>query len=326
MSRIIKNGVSDDLTNSRQNFVIPALAAELNQVDEIKKLNEYVIEWINNADKEIHEHLKWQLLATPKYFRPITIFTCHKAVTAKPVSEEVFKSAVALEFVHNVSLIIDDILDRSRFRRGKLSLHCKFGLLPALMVSGYLYSAASKIVADDPYGVRLLAELMQRLGIAECVQWRLRKQPLGVEDWRKIASEDTGSMFEICARLGTRDNRLLKFGNLLGMLYHGCDDVGDIRGDAKLGGTGSEDIRDRILTLPAAIAIKDFRVAALFGSDDKNNSSLLNKKFFEALEESEDYLDSIAEEAKKEAVENSNNPDTLLELIKCTRLLSGREN
>jgi geranylgeranyl pyrophosphate synthase len=314
------------LINGSRDFVLPGLAIELNQVDEITRLNEFVTDWIKNADEEIHDHLKWQLLATPKYFRPITIFSCYKAVSDKPVSNEVFRSAVALEFVHNVSLIIDDILDRSRFRRGKLSLHCKFGLLPALMVAGYLYSAASKIVSEDPYSVRLLAELMQRLGIAECVQWRLRMQPLGVEDWRKIASEDTGSMFEICARLGTRNDRLKKFGNLLGMLYHGCDDVGDIRGDAKLGGTGSEDIRDRILTLPAAIAIKDTDVAALFASSDKNNSAVLNEKFFDALEDSEIYLDSIAEEARKEAVENSKNPVRLIKLISCTRLLSGRKN
>jgi hypothetical protein len=44
----------------------------------------------------------------------------------------------------------------------------------------------------------LLAELMQRLGVAECVQWRLRRQPLTVSDWRGIAGEDTGSMFEVC--------------------------------------------------------------------------------------------------------------------------------
>ncbi len=326
MNSDVKNILNNTLINGSEKFIVPSLAYELNQVDEIKKLNEYIVDWIRNADKEIHEHLKWQLLATPKYFRPITIFACHKAVSDKSVSELIFKSAVALEFVHNVSLIIDDILDRSRFRRGKLSLHCKFGLLPALMVAGYLYSATSKILADDPYSIKLLAELMQRLGIAECVQWRLRMQPLGVEDWRKIASEDTGSMFEICARLGTRDDRLLNFGNLLGMLYHGCDDVGDIRGDAKLGGTGSEDIRDRILTLPAAIAIKDVNVAALFASNEKKNSLILNEKFFDALEESENYLDSIAMEAKAEAIENSINPSMLLKLIRCTRLLSGREN
>ena len=97
--------------------------------------------------------------------------------------------------------------------------------------------------------VQLLSELVKRLGVAEVMQWRLRRQPLGVEDWRKIAGEDTGSMFEVCACLGTRSDQLRRFGALLGMLYHGCDDVGDVRGAVALGGGGKEDLRDGILTL-----------------------------------------------------------------------------
>jgi geranylgeranyl pyrophosphate synthase len=191
------------------------------------------------------------------------------------------------------------------------------------MVAGYLYSGALKLVANDAYSVNLLAELMQRLGIAECVQWRLRRQPLGVEDWRLIASEDTGSMFEICAKLGTRDDKLANFGNRLGMLYHGCDDVADVRGDAKLGGTGNEDIRDGILTLPAAIAIRDLKVLALFRSSETKDHAKLKKKFYDALGEAEKYLDGIAQEARHEAVKYSFDPAGLNKLIDCTRLLSG---
>ena len=41
------------------------------------------------------------------------------------------------------------------------------------------------------------------------------------------------------------------------MLYHGCDDVADVRGTTALGGGSEKDIIDGILTLPAAIAIRD---------------------------------------------------------------------
>ena len=37
-------------------------------------------------------------------------------------------------------------------------------------------------------------------------------------------------MFEICACPGDRPGGLRRFGGLLGMVYHGCDDVGDVRG------------------------------------------------------------------------------------------------
>ena len=71
-------------------------------------------------------------------------------------------------------------------------------------------------------------------------------------------------MFEICAVLGARSQRLRQYGHLVGVLYHGCDDVGDQRGLDALGGGGEEDVRDGILTLPAALAIRDPEIRALF--------------------------------------------------------------
>ena len=199
----------------------------------------------------------------------------------------VVTGAAGLELLHNVSLIVDDILDRSRYRRGNLSLHCRYGFLPGLMTSGYIMAAASKLVAADAYSVGLLSELMQRLGVAECLQWRLRRHALGTEDWRMIAGEDTGSMFEICARLGTRDNGLQKFGRLLGMLYHGCDDVADVRGTTALGGGSARDIEDAILTLPVAIAVRDPETALLFRNANPENRDALTPKLVQALPEAE---------------------------------------
>ena len=46
------------------------------------------------------------------------------------LSVRVLRAAAAVELLHNVSLIVDDILDRSRYRRGELSLHCRYGFLP----------------------------------------------------------------------------------------------------------------------------------------------------------------------------------------------------
>jgi geranylgeranyl pyrophosphate synthase len=263
------------------------------------------------------------LISSPKYFRPLTIFSCHRAVNKGPASAQVFRSAVALELFHNVSLIVDDILDRSRKRRGRLTLHCRFGALRGLMAAGFITAGGFKIVADDDYSVRLLGHLMQRLGAAECLQWRLRRQPLGVADWRAIAAEDTGSMFETCACLGTRDDSLRRFGSLLGMVYHGCDDVGDARGLAALGGGGDADIRDGILTLPAALAIRDPAVAAVFrGSASEERAGLLLRKIVEVLPEAERQLDELAGEAKAEALNHAADPRPLLDLLYYTRSLS----
>jgi geranylgeranyl pyrophosphate synthase len=289
---------------------------------DIQSLKQFLSNWSESVDSEVRKAVHWQMMGRSKYFRPLTIFACHHAVTDRPVSKRLLHATAALEIFHNVSLIVDDILDRSRERRGKPTLHRRFGFLNALMVSGYITAGGFKLVQGDPYAIDLLGELMQRLGVAECLQWRLRRNPLGVEDWRIIAGEDTGSMFEICARLGTRNDRLRKFGKLLGLLYHGCDDVGDVRGAIALGGGGEEDIRDGILTLPAALAIRDPKVALLFRSSNKSRYKVLTKKLYEVLPEAEDYLDKIAEDAEREVLEHTKEPAGLLALIRHTRALS----
>ncbi|MBX9698376.1 MAG: polyprenyl synthetase family protein, partial [Acetobacteraceae bacterium] len=146
------------------------------------------------------------------------------------------------------------------------------------------------------------------------------------EDWRRIAGEDTGSMFEVCACLGDRSGRLRKFGGLLGLVYHGCDDVGDVRGLPALGGGGTEDLRDGILTLPAAIAIRDAEVAGAFCRAEPSEDDLrrVAAAFTAALPEAEATLDSIAVEAGREARLFARDPAPLLALVGQTRGLSRR--
>src|SRR5947199_1904701 len=211
-------------------------------------------------------------------------------------------AAFAIELVHNMSLIIDDVLDSSVERRGVATVQKRFGHLPALMTSGYLVADAFHALAGDRFAIRLLSQLLRRLGSAECLQWRLRRQPLGVEDWRRIAGEDTGSMFEVCAVLGARSERLRQYGHLVGVLYHGCDDVGDLRGLDALGGGGEEDIRDGILTLPAALATRDPRIRALLAIADRDAARLeaIADACRDQLDEAEVVLDRIAASAQPE--------------------------
>jgi geranylgeranyl pyrophosphate synthase len=298
------------------------LPERLGLSSDIEHLKAIIAAWVEECDDEVREIIRRQLSPRAKYFRPVTIFACHRAILGDEPSQDLLPSVAALELLHNVSLIVDDILDRSRFRRGALSLHCRFGFLPALMAAGYIHCAAFKMVDNDKYSIQLLTELMQRLGVAECLQWRLRRQPLGVEDWRLIAGEDTGVMFETCARLGIRDDRLRKFGYLLGMLYHGCDDVADVRDTAALGGGKKEDVIDGILTLPAAIATRDPETALLFREASLDNASEITRRLKLALPEAEQYLDKLATEAEAEALAQARFPERLIDLIRHTRALS----
>jgi len=300
------------------------IASALGLEDEVARLQRTIGEWINGCHPEMHEPLRWQFSGGAKYFRPITVLSCFRATYDADIGDDERLSAMVAELIHNMTLIVDDILDKSRFRRRKLTLHCRFGTLPALMTSGFIVSEAYRLVRSTPRVIELISELVSRLGVAECLQWRMRSQPLGVEDWRLIATEDTGSMFEVCACLGSRDERLRKFGQLLGVLYHGCDDVADVRGVDALGGGGDDDIRDGILTLPASIAIRHPAVSALFCNPTERGRRELADAFQAALPEAERWLDRLALEARREVVENARRPLGLITLVEYTRGLSRR--
>jgi geranylgeranyl pyrophosphate synthase len=86
---------------------------------DLKMLRRYVTAWTDQGHREIRAILKWQLLSSSKYFRPLTIFACHRAIAKGPVPSPVMLSALALELFHNVSLAVDDLLDRSRYRHAQ---------------------------------------------------------------------------------------------------------------------------------------------------------------------------------------------------------------
>ncbi len=304
-----------------------AVIAQLGFDAEIDTLREHVGDWIDRCSPEVQEPLRWQFDGhSAKYFRPLTMFCCYRAIYEGPIPPSLMRSALVVEMFHNVSLIVDDILDHSDLRRGKATLHCRFGLLPALMTSGYVVADGYRLLSTDPFSIRTLSALLERLGVAECAQWRLRRQPLGVEDWRVIAGEDTGSMFETCACLATRTEELRRFGGLLGVLYHGCDDVGDCRGLEALGGGGTQDLNDGILTLPASLAIRDPRIRLLFCKANPTREELddMACAMKAELPDAEAYLDQLAEEARREAKREAPNPDPLIALVDHTRQLSMR--
>ena len=315
----------------------PTMIQALGFEAEMARLRQALTDWSGSADPEMREFLAWQFEAGSKYFRPLTLFACHRAVGGGAISRGLIHAAMAVEIFHNMTLIVDDILDKSPARRGKPTMHTRFGELQALMCSGWIVADGYDIVTDprayEPgeanpallrRNVKLLSELVKRLGVAEVMQWRLRRQPLGVEDWRRIAGEDTGSMFEICACLGTRSEQLRRFGALLGMVYHGCDDVGDVRGAVALGGGGVEDLRDGILTLPAALAIRDPAIRALFCKPQPSDDELriIGQANAAQLDEAEALLDDLAAQAIEQAEKYADDPAPLVALVRYTRELS----
>ncbi len=147
------------------------VVAQLGFEADIGRLRHEIDAWVAEADPEMRPLLQWQFQGRSKYFRPLTIFSCYHAIYQGPIPPALVRSACVLEMFHNVSLIVDDILDQSRYRRGVLTAHARFGMLPALMASGYIVADGYRMIQRDPHDIRLLTELLKRLGVAEPKTW-----------------------------------------------------------------------------------------------------------------------------------------------------------
>lgn len=291
---------------------------------EVQALRDFLYEWVQRSDAEIRPFLEWQFGEGSKYFRPLTTFAVYMAKYGTRPTRECIIAAAVVEMMHNMSLVVDDILDESEFRRSKRTLHAQFGPLPGLMTSGIIVADAFDIARNNPYLVSSLAELVRRLGVAECRQWRTRRRPATIKDWYQIAGEDTGTMFEICACVALGNEEMRRFGRLLGTLYHGCDDVSDVLGSAALGGGGVEDMRDGILTLPMSIAIQNPATLAAFQRGAPQDLTLLSNAVRMVLPAATAELDRIASEARAEAARVCPYTGGLNALIDHTRGLAGQ--
>jgi geranylgeranyl pyrophosphate synthase len=301
----------------------PTLPERTGLEDEIDRMRDLVSKWVEACHPEMREMARYQLASGSRYFRPVAAFACHRAVTDGAPNDHLVPVSAAIELFHNYATILDDINERGRYRRGKLALHCRYGRLHALMTGGYLVLGANDFLAGDAYATRVFTDLGKRVAAVEVRKWRLRHQAVGLDVWREVAEEDTGGMFASCARVATRDERLARFGYLLGSLYRGCGDVADLRERAGLGTHRERAGRDRGLTLPGVIAGADPATAKLLGAQDDTRAEELESRLLEALPQAESVLDEITHEAEEEARTNAPSPDGLIELVRATRELSG---
>jgi geranylgeranyl diphosphate synthase type II len=116
--------------------------------------------------KKIIDSMKYSLLAGGKRIRPILCLATCEMFHGN--TEAAMPTAVALEMIHTMSLIHDDLpaMDNDNLRRGKPTNHVVFGEDIAILAGDALLSSAFEYVATSTKGVpadRVL-EVIRRLG------------------------------------------------------------------------------------------------------------------------------------------------------------------
>jgi octaprenyl-diphosphate synthase len=172
-----------------------------------------------------------------KRLRPLVVMLVNEALG--PSGEDPLPVSSAVELLHTVSLIHDDIIDREASRRDRQPYYRQFGvdsaLLSADFVLGIILDVASRY-EDRAVGAEL-AKAAVEMSAGEEDERKLVRNPNGVT-WTKyigVLEQKTASLFRASAVIGALlsrkkelSHRLSDFGFKLGMAYQLRDDLADI--------------------------------------------------------------------------------------------------
>jgi len=186
---------------------------------------------------ELSDEVGHVVLAGGKRVRPaVTILAC-EAFDGDP--DDAVDFAAGIEFVHNASLVIDDIIDRSAVRRGTPSAWAEFGYGPAIVASDGLLGEAFGLFSSEPRAMRTVAEAMVELGEGEATE--LADRPTNEAEYMRLAQRKTGALFRAAAELGAvaggaEPHAIDSFGEYaerVGVAFQMRDDVLDATADAE---------------------------------------------------------------------------------------------
>ncbi len=207
--------------------------------------------------QKMHEHI---LKMTGKFLRPALAILSSRVEGAS--RQEVTRLAAAIELIHTATLVHDDIIDNSDFRRNQPSVHALWGRDLSIISGDYLYAKAFLLLAglNDAFLNQAFAACAHLMCEGEMKQVEKRNQFLmSEEDYLKIIHQKTASLFQAACVGGgyysgtNKDNiqRLGQYGFSLGMAFQIVDDCLDLVGETKsLGKTTGLDLTKNDVTLP----------------------------------------------------------------------------
>ncbi|MDQ3171031.1 MAG: polyprenyl synthetase family protein [Acidobacteriota bacterium] len=170
--------------------------------------------------------------------------------------------ASVVEFIHTATLVHDDIIDESDTRRGRVSVHSRWGNDITVLLGDYLYikSMALALTQDSLEIIRLLCDVTLKMIEGEIYQ--LTKQgdvDISEEEHYEIIRRKTAFLFSGCAEIGgllggcttEQATALREYGLELGMAFQIVDDLLDYTADQEaLGKPIGGDLREGKVTLP----------------------------------------------------------------------------
>lgn len=192
-----------------------------------------------------------------KRLRPaMALLACEAAGGTR---DEAVPFAVAVELVHDFSLVHDDIMDRDLLRRGLPTVHAKWGEATAILAGDALLAKAFEVVAEgsgaEPVRLRALLDLAtstRALCEGQALDMAFESEDgVSPDDYLHMISGKTGRLFEVACRggayyAGGADavvKPLEAYGAAFGQAFQVHDDLLDLAPSARTGKPFGSDLR-----------------------------------------------------------------------------------
>jgi farnesyl diphosphate synthase len=219
-------------------------------------------DWVvADAPAGLGEAMRYAVLDGGKRLRPLLVLAASEAVNGNEAAA--LRAACATELIHAYSLVHDDMpcMDNDVLRRGKPTVHVKFGQAQALLAGDALQALAFELLAPDDAGIpaevqaalcRLLARSAGHAGMAggQAIDLASVGRSLTEAQLREMHSLKTGALLEgsvmmgaACGRVTTAELSALRvYGAAMGLAFQVVDDILDVTADsATLGKTAGKD-------------------------------------------------------------------------------------
>lgn len=245
------------------------------------------------SNKILYDALNYIMDTGGKRLRPIICLLSAEAVGGS--RDKALSTAIAIELLHNASLVHDDIIDENYIRRRNPSNPIRYGEKKSIIIGDFLFGLSCEMLArcGVPEVVGRVSSVIPDIAMGQYLEFSLRVrnlQEVTERAYLEVAALKTASMFmastEAGAMLGggskAEIENLYNYGKNLGIAFQIQDDVLDICGDpAKTGKPVGLDIKNGEKTILVIHALnhsnpseKDYLLEALSKKRDIASSDI----------------------------------------------------
>lgn len=253
-----------------------------------KQINQRVVDFIRTykSPQSLYEPMEYVLEGKGKRIRPVLLLLVNRSLNGN--EESAYHAAVALEILHNFTLVHDDIMDQDIQRRGRPTVHTKWDLSTAILSGdGLLALAYRSLLAIQNEKIQRILQVFTDGVIDICEGQAYDKEfetrtDVDITEYSHMVSKKTGRLISMCCEIpailawASEDiiSDYREFGYLIGEVFQIQDDILEITSTAEV--TGKSLGSDIISKKKTYIFIKTMEVIQRKNLDDIKD--LVNKK------------------------------------------------